>query len=338
MSPYPENFNNWPLEQRNKYFADTAREYRQRERAPTVLHRPVFGPTPRVTSAQAPAPAPPQGGSASSGPKPNVALVNAATIKPASISWLWNDYLARGKIHVLAGAPGTGKTTIAMALASVVTRGGCWPDGSRCPIQGRVVIWSGEDDPADTLVPRLIAAGAALSRVSLVGDVKESGKARPFDPARDIEPLREAIKQAGGAQLIIVDPVVSAVAGDSHKNAEVRRSLQPLVDLARDLGAALIGITHFSKATSGRDPVDRLNGSLAFGAIPRVVMVAAKRLADGGQGKDERFFCRAKSNNGPDGDGFIYDLVQSELDGAPGVSLRHRSDGSNPSMELRAIF
>jgi putative DNA primase/helicase len=187
-------------------------------------------------------------------------------------------------VHVLGGAPGAGKTTIALSLASTVTRGGAWPDGSHCPSRGRVLIWSGEDDPKDTLVPRLITAGADLARASFVGDIREDGKARSFDPAKDIEPLREAIRRAGGVDLLIVDPVVSAVAGDSHKNTEVRRALQPLVDLASALGTAVIGITHFSKGTGGRDPVERLNGSLAFGAIARVVMVAEER----GGGRQER--------------------------------------------------
>jgi AAA domain len=75
-----------------------------------------------------------------------------------------------------------------------------------------------------------------------------------FDPAKDVAPLSDAIKRASGVDFLIVDPVVSAVAGDSHKNYEVRRALQPLVDLASSLGTAVLGITHFSKGTGGRDP------------------------------------------------------------------------------------
>jgi putative DNA primase/helicase len=97
-------------------------------------------------------------------------------------------------------------------------------------------------------------AGADRSRVSFVDNVCESSKTRSFDPATDIEPLREAIKHSEGADLLIIDPIVSAVAGDSHKNTEVRRALQPSADFASGLAAALIGITHFSKATTGRTP------------------------------------------------------------------------------------
>jgi putative DNA primase/helicase len=116
-----------------------------------------------------------------------------------------------------------------------------------------------------------------------------------------------------------VDPLVSAVAGDSHKNAEVRRGLQPLADLARAARCALLGITHFTKGTAGREPVERLNGSIAFGALARIVMVAARRKEEGEDGRTVRVLCRAKSNLGPDDGGFEYDLQQAELKTHPGV-------------------
>jgi putative DNA primase/helicase len=247
-----------------------------------------------------------------------VALVRASNLKPGPISWLWNGWLAAGKMHVLGGAPGTGKTTICMALAAVVTSGGRWPDGTPSPV-GNVVIWSGEDDPADTLVPRLALSGADLSRVYFIADILEGNNRRSFDPARDMEPLRRKLAEIGDVRLLIVDPIVSAIAGDSHKNAEVRRGLQPLADLAASMRCALLGITHFSKGTGGRDPVERLTGSLAFGALARVVMVAAKHQEEGSDGRSMRIFCRAKSNIGPDDGGFAYDLQQAELEAHPGI-------------------
>jgi putative DNA primase/helicase len=283
----------------------------ERRKRESVLHRPAMGPTPRVTSGYAANNGAMKGNES---PKPTVTLRNAAAIEPEAVRWLWPGWLALGKMHVIAGAPGAGKTTIAMSLAATVARGGQWPDGSRCPKPGRVVIWSGEDDPSDTLVPRLVAAGAVLSGVSFVDKVWDNGKNRSFDPATDIEPLREEIKRLGGADLLVIDPIVSAVAGDSHKNTEVRRALQPLADLAKDLGLALIGITHFSKATMGRNPVERLSGSLAFGAVARVVMVAARKETAPDLTCDERIFCRAKSNIGSDSGGFTYRLIQTALE------------------------
>lgn len=245
-----------------------------------------------------------------------VELIRGSDVKPEPVSWLWDGWLAAGKMHVLGGAPGTGKTTISMALAATVTTGGRWPDGNPSPA-GNVVIWSGEDDPADTLIPRLMLSGADVARVYFIGDIREGNEPRPFDPARDIEPLRRKLAEIGGVRLLIVDPIVSAVAGDSHKNAEVRRSLQPLADLAASMRCALLGITHFSKGTGGRDPVERLTGSLAFGALARIVLVAAKHQEEGEDGRIVRLFLRAKSNIGPDDGGFEYDLHQGEA--CPGI-------------------
>ncbi len=248
----------------------------------------------------------------------DLGLIRASDITPEPIAWLWNGWLAAGKMHVFGGAPGTGKTTISMGLAAIVTTGGRWPDGTQS-IVGNVAIWSGEDDPGDTLIPRLVLSGADLSRVYFIAQIREGNEQRSFDPARDMEPLRRKLAEIGGVKLLIVDPVVSAISGDSHKNAEVRRGLQPLVDLAGSMRCALLGITHFSKGTVGRDPVERLTGSLAFGALARVVLVAAKHQEEGEDGRTVRLFCRAKSNIGPDDGGFEYDLHQAELKAHPGI-------------------
>ena len=163
--------------------------------------------------------------------KSKVVLTCGADLTPEPVQWLWPDWLALGKFHLLAGAPGQGKTTIAMGMAATVTIGGRWPDGSCCEA-GNVLIWSGEDDYTDTLLPRLIAAGADRSRVFFVDGTRTGNAVRPFDPSTDTRTLKDAIEKIGSVRLIVIDPVSTAVAGDSHKNTEVRRGLQPLVDLA----------------------------------------------------------------------------------------------------------
>lgn len=249
---------------------------------------------------------------------PYVELIPAKGLKPVAIRWIFPGYLARGKLHVVAGAPGTGKTTLVMHLAACITAGLAFPSGW-IPKRGSVLIWSGEDDPADTLVPRLIAAGADLDRVNFVGDTREAGERRAFDPSRDVDLLMEAAASITDLAMIVVDPLVSAVGGDSHKNAEVRRGLAPLVDLAARMDAALVGITHYSKGTGGRDPLERVTGSIAFGALARVVLGTVRMEAEEGQ-PQKMILARAKSNIGPDGGGFIYAFEQTELSGHPGVS------------------
>ncbi|WP_198009899.1 AAA family ATPase [Legionella tunisiensis] len=248
----------------------------------------------------------------------HVELIRASSVKPEPVLWYWRDWLAAGKLHVLGGAPGTGKTTIALDFAAVISSGGCWPDGSAASC-GNVVIWSGEDDHKDTLIPRLLQAGANMDNIFFIAGVQEGQKKRSFDPAIDMEPLLRKLKEIGNVRLLIIDPIVSAVTGDSHKNAEVRRSLQPLVDLAGRLGCALLGITHFSKATHGRNPVERLTGSLAFGALARVVLVVAKLSKEDEEDEMTWLLMRAKSNIGPDEGGFVYQLQQNELANHPGV-------------------
>jgi putative DNA primase/helicase len=211
-----------------------------------------------------------------------VVLVNGADLTPEPVRWLWDGWLAMGKLHILAGAPGQGKTTIAIGFAATVTSGGRWPDGSRC-VPGNVLIWSGEDDPADTLLPRLLAAGADASRVFFVTGARVNGELDSFDPSRDMLALQEQAERIGNVRLIIVDPIVSAVTGDSHKNTETRRALQPLVDLAAGMDAALLGITHFSKGGQGSDPTQRVVGSIAFTAVARVVLVAARVKSEDGE-------------------------------------------------------
>lgn len=247
------------------------------------------------------------------GPQPvpeGIILTRASDLRIEPVAWLWDGWLARGKMHLLAGAPGQGKTTIALSLAATVTIGGHWPDGTRCA-PGNVLMYSGEDDPADTLAPRLLAAGADLSRVRFISGTRIDGEIAPFDPARDLALLRSAVEKIGGVDLLIVDPIVGAVTGDSHKNTETRRGLQPLVDLAAACRCALIGITHFSKGGQGTDPAMRVIGSVAFTALARVVMVAAK--VKGEAGAPGRVLARAKSNIGPDGGGFGYHLEQCDV-------------------------
>jgi hypothetical protein len=239
----------------------------------------------------------------------SVNLVCAADIKVRPILWSWLDWLPRGKLVVLAGAGGTGKTTLALGLAATITTAGRWPDGTPCRDHGQVLIWSSEDDPADTIVPRLLAAGADLSRVHIIdGAVTPEGEHLPFDPATHIDMLRRAVTVAGGMALLIVDPIVSAVAGDMHKANDVRRSLQALVDFASEFDCTVLGISHFAKGSGGRSPAERVIGSQAFGALARMVLVAAKD-----ESSSTRVLARAKSNIGPDDGGFSYSMEQVAL-------------------------
>ena len=247
-----------------------------------------------------------------------VILLCGKDLVPEPVRWLWNGWLALGKLAILAGAPGTGKTTCALSMAATITKGGRWPDNGKCPL-GDVLIWSGEDDPSDTLLPRLIASGADSSRVHFIHAIRERGEERSFDPSKDTPALMEAARKLPELRFILLDPVANAVAGDSHNNTEVRRALQPLVDFAIQADSALLGITHFAKGGAGQDPTQRVIGSVAFSAVARVVLVCAKTKDE--QGSDRRILARSKSNIGPDDGGFTYTLEQKEA--LPGIWTSH---------------
>ncbi|MFU0823286.1 AAA family ATPase [Pseudomonas lundensis] len=239
-----------------------------------------------------------------------VNTVSAASIKPVAIRWLWPGWLAKGKLHILAGAGGTGKTTLLLSLIATITTGGRWPDGSRCSEPGNALIWSSEDDLSDTLVPRLTAAGADMSRVHFIKcRVNAQGETDPFDPANDIALLRATASEIGGVSLLMLDPIVSAVKGDMHKANDVRRALQGVVDFAEQNLCAVVGISHFAKGGAGSSPADRVIGSQAFSALARTVLVAAKE-----ERSDMRVLARAKSNIGTDEGGVSYTIEPCDIE------------------------
>lgn len=220
-------------------------------------------------------------------------IVNMSDIQAQPIRWLWDGWLPLGKMTILAGAGGCGKTNLSLALIATITTGGTFPDGSKCKSAGKVLIYSTEDDPADTLKPRLIANGADISKVSIIsGRTNEKGELEPFDPSRDFPKIEEYIKANPDVKLLMIDPIISAVSGDMNKANDVRKSLQPLVDLANEYKFSVLGITHFSKGSAGSSPADRIIGSQAFTALARMAWSAAKREDEG-----DCILVRAKSNN-----------------------------------------
>jgi putative DNA primase/helicase len=245
----------------------------------------------------------------------DVLLIDASKVQMTPITWLWPGWLASGKLHILAGLPSAGKTTLALKFAATISRGNLWPDGKRANV-GSVVIWSTEDDLEDTLTPRLVASGADLTKIKFVGDYEDkNGVSRPFRPTQDIERLAHTLRSISDLRLLIIDPVVSLVSGDGNDNIRVREALQPLVDLARTRGCAVVGISHFSKGSKGQAPMERVIGSQAFAAVARIVMVAAR--SDAGDPEMDRVLCIAKSNISEPDVGFSYTTAAKTISETP---------------------
>ncbi|MBX6356775.1 MAG: AAA family ATPase [Micromonosporaceae bacterium] len=199
-------------------------------------------------------------------------VVRASAVRPERVSWLWPGYLPAGKLVTLSGDPALGKSTVALDLAARVSRGSAWPDGQPGCEPGEVAVLSAEDGVADTIVPRLAAAGADLGRVAIIPAVRDEAGLRLPEIPRDLDALAEAVP---GVRLLIVDPLNAYLheTVDAYRDHSVRRALAPLAEFAERTGACVLVVRHWTKSP-GRS-IYRGNGSIAFVAAARVGLVAA---------------------------------------------------------------
>lgn len=240
-------------------------------------------------------------------PKPYI-MRRLADVVPRPVRWLWPGRIACGKVTMIAGNPGLGKSQLTASLAGIVSTGGLWPvDRTRCE-RGSVVLLNAEDAADDTIRPRLDAAGADVSRCYILDAMRVDGadgpERRMFSLREDADRLRELLADIGDVRLVIVDPVSAYLEGvDSHRNAEVRSLLAPLADVAEGTGAAVVLVSHLSKG-GGPEALLRVNGSLAFVAAAR----AAFAVSRDPETPDRRLFVPMKNNIGTDKTGFAFKI------------------------------
>lgn len=239
----------------------------------------------------------------------HVSWIRADEIEEKAVDWLWKGYLARNKFHLLTGSGGVMKSTLTMALAATITRGGQWPDGTSCERPLNVIFWTGEDDLADTVRPRLRFAGADLRKCYFINGVREKGqKRRDFDPALDMEALERMCAEIGDIALIIIDPIVSIVQKDNNSASDVRRALAPVISLGTHYNTVILGLQHFTKGSKGKDPTERVLGSGAWTQAARIVLAAA--AVDEGDGKVANrmvFACTKTFHKAPGGFEYGYE-------------------------------
>lgn len=235
-------------------------------------------------------------------------LVGAGKFAPRKIRWLWQPYLPLGKLSILAGPQGQGKSQLTNMLAGAVSCNALHPTDLSDP--GDVVIISAEDDPNDTIAPRLAAVGADFNRIAIL-DVREADRQGSMVQSvltlpDDGPALSKAITSAKpNVKLVILDPVASFLGGtDAHRNTAVRNALAPLVSLAEGTGAAVLCVTHLSKGGSGGgEPLDRVIDSMAFTALARsVLLFSADPDDDDGTRGRKKVVVIAKSNIAPAGE------------------------------------
>jgi hypothetical protein len=207
-------------------------------------------------------------------------------IKPESTTWLWYARLAVGKITVLDGAPGSGKSTMTCDAAARVSRGLPFPMDRHARSAGGVIFIAGEDGVADTVVPRLLAAGADLSKCFVW-----PANRLPYLPDGAPDIAKEI--QRRQARLLIIDPITALFARDLSTNSDqdVRCALTPLAVAAEELGCCVLLLRHLNKR-SGASAFDRGGGSVGIGALARVVLLVARDQSD----PDQRILAAVKVN------------------------------------------
>ena len=199
-----------------------------------------------------------------------ITLTAASSITVRPVRWLWDGRLALGTLGLLGGREGAGKTTCAYTISADITRGTL--PGVYLGKPHAVIMAATEDSWQHTIVPRLIAADANLDLVFRVDVVTPEATETAVSLPLDLVALEREVRKVEPA-LILLDPLLSRLARhlDTHKDAEVRLALEPLVRLADAVSVCVLGIIHVNKGHS-TDPLTLLMGSRAFAAVARSVL------------------------------------------------------------------
>lgn len=236
-------------------------------------------------------------------------------VKTEKLEWLQPGVIPLGKPTGVNGNPGDGKSVLLCDYAARVSTGAPWPNDPRTPQDpGGVVILSAEDDPEDTIKPRLEAAGADCTKIIIVDAMKmvlpdgEEIK-RCVDLSKDIprvEAALEALKSRITPKLLTIDPITAYMGDgtDSHKNAEVRTFLAQLATLAAKWNIAIVMVNHLNKGQGSA--LYRTQGSIAFVAAVRAAWLLCRDRQNPSSAR--RLFLPLKSNLAKDSEGFAFVL------------------------------
>lgn len=238
-------------------------------------------------------------------PKTRLTMTCFRDIEPKPINWLWPGRIPEGKLTIFVGEAGVGKTMTAIDVAARISTGAAWPDA---PAEDReaaeVIIMSAEDDPHDTLRPRLDVAGADVDNVHHMraSDIDMN----TVSVTEHLQDLEVMLLQNPQIRLFVIDPL-NTFMGDgvnTHKESDVRRALHPFMDLASRTGVAILAVMHPNKSETA-SAVNRTSGSTAFVAIARTVWMFGKDRED----EARRYMLPVKNNIADDSAGLAYSVV-----------------------------
>jgi hypothetical protein len=207
-------------------------------------------------------------------PTRSIQIINASDVVPRQATFLWYPYLPIGKVVIVAGAPGNGKSQLAALIAGLASRGAL-PGNINEP--SRTLMMCAEDDLSDTVVPRLMAVNADLAHVDFINVLTEHpnglSSTGMIRLPGDVGPIHDWARSNATARLVIMDPVASFF-DRSHStviNQDVRDAFDPMVAIAQTYGIVIVIILHLNKNES-RDFASRISESHGFQALARSVL------------------------------------------------------------------
>lgn len=261
-----------------------------------------------------------------------VRMTRLDTVEIRPVTWLWTGRIPRGKLAILEGDPGLGKSTLTIELAARVSRGHPLPDeGPTAPAD--VVFLTFEDGLEDTIVPRLHAAGADLARCHALSGIScNGGPERLLSIPQDIPAVRAKLDEVGAA-LLVIDPLSAALsaATDTYKDADTRQALAPLARMAEETGVAVLIVRHLNKGAASR-AIAAGGGSIGFAAAARAVLAVHPDPGD----PSARVLAVVKCNIAPIAPSLSFGLVDAG-EGWAHVEWRGRSEHSAEALNLARL-
>ncbi len=208
-------------------------------------------------------------------------LEQFSDVEAKPVLWLWPERIPKQKLTIFSGPPDCGKTTVLIDVISRFSTGREFPDGAINSIEpGKVLMLIAEDDPADTIKPRLMAADADISKVSYLRAVQIQQMAKKRERAlaldEDLALLESELTRNSEIGLVTIDPISSYLGrADLNKEQELRRVLVPIKDLAERTGVTIVGLGHFNKRADV-SALGRVSGAVAMSGVPRAVWTFGK--------------------------------------------------------------